>query len=72
MLLFSHTRFFSENYLYILSSVYTNKKLYSLRPIILFANVDVSRYILVVDTSVLAKSNMGRREYINSINSDPI
>jgi hypothetical protein len=28
-----------------------------------FANVDVSRHILVVDTSVLAKSNMGRREY---------
>jgi hypothetical protein len=37
---------------------------YSLRSIILFANIDVSRHILVVDTSVLAKSNMGRREYI--------
>jgi hypothetical protein len=37
--------------------------MYSLRPIILFANVDVSRHILVVDTSVLAKSNMDRREY---------
>jgi hypothetical protein len=36
---------------------------YSLRPIFLFANIDVSRHILVVDTSVLAKSNMGRREY---------
>jgi hypothetical protein len=35
---------------------------YSLRPIILFANTDVSRHILVIDTSVLAKSNMGRRE----------
>jgi hypothetical protein len=35
---------------------------YSLRPIILFVNVDVSRHILVVDTSVLAKSNMDRRE----------
>jgi hypothetical protein len=35
---------------------------YSLRPIILFANVDVSRHILVVDTSVLPKSNMGQRE----------
>jgi hypothetical protein len=35
----------------------------SLRPIILFANIDVSRHTLVVDTSVLAKSNMGRREY---------
>jgi hypothetical protein len=32
---------------------------------ILFANVDVSRHILVVDTSVLAKSNMGQREYKN-------
>jgi hypothetical protein len=31
---------------------------YSLRPIILFANVDVSRHILVIDTSVLAKSNI--------------
>jgi hypothetical protein len=33
---------------------------YSLRPIILFFNMDVSRHILVVDTFVLAKSNMGR------------
>jgi hypothetical protein len=37
--------------------------MYSLPSIILFANIDVSRYILVVDTSVLWKSNMGRREY---------
>jgi hypothetical protein len=36
---------------------------YSLRPILLFANIDVSRYILVVDISVFAKSIMGRREY---------
>jgi hypothetical protein len=36
---------------------------YSLRPIILFANADVSRHILVIDTSVFVKSNMGRREY---------
>jgi hypothetical protein len=35
---------------------------YSLRPIILFASIDVSRHILVVDTSILAKSNMGWRE----------
>jgi hypothetical protein len=35
---------------------------YSLRPIILFANIDVSRHILVIDTSVFAKSNMDRRE----------
>jgi hypothetical protein len=40
---------------------------YSLRPIILFTNIDVSRHILVVDTSILAKSNMNWREYINSI-----
>jgi hypothetical protein len=32
---------------------------YSLRPIILFANIDVPRYILVIDISVFAKSNMG-------------
>jgi hypothetical protein len=38
-------------------------KNYSLRPIILFANIDVSRHLLVIDTSVLAKSNMDRREY---------
>jgi hypothetical protein len=37
--------------------------LYSLRSIILFAKVDVSRHILVVDTFVFVKSNMGRREY---------
>jgi hypothetical protein len=35
---------------------------YSLRPILLFTNIDVSRHILVIDTSVLAKSIMGRRE----------
>jgi hypothetical protein len=38
---------------------------YFLRPIILFANMDVSRHILVIDTFILAKSNMDRREYIN-------
>jgi hypothetical protein len=37
--------------------------IYFLRPIILFANIDVSRHILVIDTSIFAKSNMGRREY---------
>jgi hypothetical protein len=34
---------------------------YSLRPIILFANIDVFRHIFVIDTSVFVKSNMGRR-----------
>jgi hypothetical protein len=41
------------------------KHYYSLRPIILFANIDVSRHNLVVDTTALAKSNMGQREYKN-------
>jgi hypothetical protein len=36
---------------------------YSLRSILLFANIDVSRYILVENISVLVKSNMDRREY---------
>jgi hypothetical protein len=35
---------------------------YSLQSMILFVNADISRHILVVDTSVLAKSNMDRRE----------
>jgi hypothetical protein len=35
----------------------------SLRPILLFANIDISRYILELDTSVFVKSNMDRREY---------
>jgi hypothetical protein len=43
------------------------KHRYSLRPIILFANIDVSRHILVVDTFVFAKSNIGRREYKTSV-----
>jgi hypothetical protein len=33
--------------------------IYSLRPIILFIIIDVSRHILVIDTSVLARSNTG-------------
>jgi hypothetical protein len=36
---------------------------YSLRPISLFANTDVSTTIICLSTSVLAKSNMCRREY---------
>jgi hypothetical protein len=40
---------------------------YSLRSIILFANIDVSRHILVVDTSVLAKSNLDWREYLITV-----
>jgi hypothetical protein len=37
---------------------------YSLRLIILFVNIDVSKHILVIDTSVLVKSNMERKEYL--------
>jgi hypothetical protein len=40
--------------------------LYSLRPILLFANMDVCTTKICLDTSILAKSNMGRREYDNS------
>jgi hypothetical protein len=36
---------------------------YSLRPILLFANTDVSTTKMCLDTSILVKSNMGRREY---------
>ena len=38
--------------------------LYSLRPKILVIEMDVSRCILVVDTSILMTSNSGRREYL--------
>jgi hypothetical protein len=38
---------------------------YSLLSIILFANIDISRYILVIDISVFVKNNMNRREYLN-------
>jgi hypothetical protein len=55
---------FTRFYLFCVARNTTYFKLrYSLRPIIPFANIDVSRHILVIDTSVLAKSNMGRREY---------
>jgi hypothetical protein len=36
---------------------------YSLRPILLFVNTDVSIIRMCLDTSVLAKSIMGRRKY---------
>ena len=38
--------------------------LYSLRPKILVIEMDVSRCILVLDTSILMTSNSGRREYL--------
>jgi hypothetical protein len=40
---------------------------YSLRPIILFANIDVSKHILVIYVFVFAKSNMGTREYLRLV-----
>jgi hypothetical protein len=36
----------------------TIKHCYYLRPIILFVNIDVSRYIIIINISVLVKSNM--------------
>jgi hypothetical protein len=42
--------------------LYENK--YSLRPIILFTNTDVSIIKMCLDTSILVKSIMGRREYM--------
>jgi hypothetical protein len=33
------------------------------RPILLFANTDVSTTKMCLDTSILVKSNMGQREY---------
>jgi hypothetical protein len=42
---------------------------YYLRPILLFANMDISRHILMIDPSVLAKSNMDRRDYKNIANT---
>jgi hypothetical protein len=38
---------------------------YSLRPILLFTNTDVSITKICLDTSILTKSIMGRREYHN-------
>jgi hypothetical protein len=40
---------------------------YSLRPILLFTNMDVSTTKMCLDTFILAKSNMGRKEYYSSI-----
>jgi hypothetical protein len=44
---------------------FEEEKLYSLRPIILFVNVDVSTTKMCLDTSILAKSIVGRREYMS-------
>jgi hypothetical protein len=37
--------------------------MYSHRSIILIANTDISRYVLVINTFILAKSIMSQREY---------
>jgi hypothetical protein len=50
--------------LYTCLLVHLTNSIYSFQSILLFVNIDVSRHILVIDISVLAKSNMGRREYI--------
>jgi hypothetical protein len=41
--------------------------LYSLRPILLFASMDVSSTKMYLDTFILAKSNIGWREYLEWI-----
>jgi hypothetical protein len=40
------------------------RKRMKLDVILLDANIDISRYILIIDTSTLTSSNMDRREYI--------
>jgi hypothetical protein len=42
-----------------------HKYTYSLRPILPLINTDVSRHILVLDTSIFAKGNMEQREYLS-------
>jgi hypothetical protein len=36
---------------------------YFIRSILLFVNTDVFKHILLVDTFILTKSNMGQRKY---------
>jgi hypothetical protein len=36
---------------------------YSIRSILVATNIDVSRHIVVLDTSILMSSNMNRRDY---------
>jgi hypothetical protein len=55
------TSFFCDEGTHLLPN--TNHVYYSLQSILPFGNTDVSRYILVLDTSIFAKGNMGRREY---------
>jgi hypothetical protein len=46
------------------SYISERREYYFLRSIIFFANIDVARHILVLNISILAKSNMNRREYV--------
>jgi hypothetical protein len=48
------------------------KFMYSLRPILLFHNTDVSTTKICLDTSILAKSIMDRREYYFLVTKFPI
>jgi hypothetical protein len=48
------------------SSLVKEKSSYSLQPILLFANTDISITKMCLDTSILAKNIMGQREYKNS------
>jgi hypothetical protein len=48
-----------------------SKYWYSLRSILLFANTDVSTTKICLDTSILAKSIMDRREYIYLVHPVP-
>jgi hypothetical protein len=56
------TKINRQNMLMVENGIPSSFLKYSLRLILLFVNIYVSRHILVVDTSVLAKSNMGRLE----------
>jgi hypothetical protein len=50
--------------------MFSEEKKYSLRSILLFTSMDVSRHILELDTSILMKSNMDRREYNKNIRTN--
>jgi hypothetical protein len=46
-------------------SVHCELIFYSLRPILLFTNIDIFITKMYLDTSILAKSNMSRTKYQN-------
>jgi hypothetical protein len=53
------------------SSFNATETCYSLRSILLFVNTDVSTTKMCLDTSILAKSIMGRREYLRWLGDQP-